>query len=72
MLSAAIAVAAICRAFRPATSYIAFGVSWSMNTSGKVIVRILRPRSRVPEDARKCRTCAPKPPAAPSSTVTTT
>src|SRR4029079_2503252 len=56
---------------RPAFAYMAGGESWSMNTSGRIMLRTLKfVRSSAPDSAKYCMTCAPKPPIAPSSTVT--
>src|ERR1700744_2456053 len=56
----------------PARAYIAFGESWSRNTSGSTIARILRPPSTIPCSASVCITCEPKPPIEPSSMVSST
>src|SRR5262245_16790403 len=56
----------------PALAYIAAGQCWSMNTSGNTMQRTLRPLSKTPCSASVCRTCEPKPPIEPSSTVTST
>ena len=49
-------------ASRPARAYIAFGESWSRNTSGSTIARIRRPPSSMPCSASVCITWEPKPP----------
>src|ERR1700726_3282836 len=57
-------------ASRPARAYIAFGVSWSRNTSGSTIARARSmPLSSMPCSVSTCMTCEPKPPIEPSSMV---
>ena len=59
----------MCLAFKPATSYIFSGVSWSINTSGRIIDLNLSPLSKTPFSANKFATCEPNPPIEPSSIV---
>src|SRR3569623_906281 len=50
-------------ASRPALAYMAAGLSWSMNWSGKTIERTLNPGcSSAPVPARNCNTWEPNPP----------
>src|SRR3984957_17680928 len=53
----------------PARAYIAFGESWSRNSSGRTMERIRKPPSSMPCSARVCMTCEPNPPIEPSSMV---
>ena len=46
------AVATICGALRPASSYCFFGASWSTRRSGRHIGRMRAPASSSPRDAR--------------------
>src|SRR3984885_12462224 len=67
--SVAIALATMPFASSPAAAYMRSGLSWSWNLSGSVIVRTFSPCSSAPASLSKVSTCAPKPPAAPSSMV---
>ena len=62
----------MCLAFRPATSYIFSGVSWSIKVSGSIIDLNLSPLSKIPFSANKFATCEPNPPIEPSSIVIST
>ena len=57
----------IWEAFNPAVSYILFGVSCSINLSGKFIDLNFKPLSNIPFSASKFLTCEPNPPIEPSS-----